>query len=96
MEQYSQSSEEWFKSASCSREDPEMFFPQRAKSKAEADAMQVCRECPVRQECLDYALEHEERFGVWGGVSERERKAMLRRRSREQGIGRQIIAHSSR
>jgi WhiB family redox-sensing transcriptional regulator len=38
----------------------------------------VCRSCDVRAECLEYALEHDERFGIWGGMSERERRRLKR------------------
>ncbi|MDX6335165.1 MAG: WhiB family transcriptional regulator, redox-sensing transcriptional regulator, partial [Streptosporangiaceae bacterium] len=42
------------------------------------EAKKVCRGCEVRVECLEYALEHDERFGIWGGLSERERRRMKR------------------
>lgn len=53
-----------------------MFFPEKGES-ARA-AKQVCRRCRVRAECLDYAIEHNELFGVWGGTSERDRRLIKR------------------
>lgn len=67
-------SEEWPDRALCAQTDPEAFFPERGCSTAEAK--RICMACPVRTECLDYALEHGERFGVWGGLSERERRKL--------------------
>lgn len=52
----------------------ELFFPE--KGGTTAPAKQVCRMCPVREECLQYALDHDERYGIWGGKSERERRRM--------------------
>ena len=62
----------WQDRALCAETDPEAFFPEKGGSTREAK--QVCRSCEVRAECLAYALEHDERFGVWGGLSERERR----------------------
>lgn len=66
----------WMDDALCAQTDPEAFFPEKGGSTREAK--QVCLACPVRAECLDHALDHEERFGIWGGLSERERRALQR------------------
>jgi WhiB family redox-sensing transcriptional regulator len=68
---------DWRVSALCSQTDPEAFFPEKGGSTREAKA--VCRGCEVKQECLEYALDHDERFGIWGGLSERERRKLKRR-----------------
>ncbi len=56
--------------------DPEIFFPEKGGSSREAK--RICSECPVRIECLNYALRRDERYGVWGGMSERERRRLKR------------------
>lgn len=61
----------WQDRALCAGTDPELFFPGRGASSKEAK--KVCRGCVVRAECLDYALAADERYGVWGGLSERDR-----------------------
>ena len=66
----------WQDKALCPETDPEAFFPE--KGGATRDAKRVCRACEVRAECLQYALDHDERFGVWGGLSERERRRLQR------------------
>ncbi len=66
----------WQDRALCAQTDPEAFFPEKGGSTREAK--KVCRGCEVRAECLEYALEHDERFGIWGGLSERERRRMKR------------------
>ena len=63
--------------ALCAEIDPELWFPE--KGQPNRPAKQVCASCPVRTACLQYALEHSERFGVWGGLSERERRRLLPR-----------------
>ena len=68
---------DWRHSARCRDEDPETLFVQGAQQR---DAREVCRACPVRTECLAHALDNRIRFGVWGGMTERERRALLRRR----------------
>jgi WhiB family redox-sensing transcriptional regulator len=68
---------DWQERALCKETDPEAFFPEKGGSTAQAK--QVCLACPVRSECLDYALRNNERFGIWGGLSERERRKIQRR-----------------
>ena len=63
---------EWQERALCAQTDPEAFFPEKGGSTREAK--RVCMSCEVRVQCLDYALENDERFGIWGGLSERERR----------------------
>lgn len=72
---------EWMDQANCAGVDPELFFPDRGASTREAKA--VCQACVVRVECLDYALDHSEKHGIWGGRSERERRRMREARNRE-------------
>jgi WhiB family transcriptional regulator, redox-sensing transcriptional regulator len=64
----------WQERALCAQTDPEAFFPEKGGSTREAK--RVCLGCDVRAECLDYALAHDERFGIWGGLSERERRRL--------------------
>lgn len=69
--------QEWQERALCAQTDPEAFFPEKGGSTREAK--RICAGCEVRSECLEYALEHDERFGIWGGLSERERRKLKRR-----------------
>jgi len=64
----------WQERALCSQTDPEAFFPEKGGSTR--DAKKVCLVCDVRQDCLEFALANDERFGIWGGLSERERRRM--------------------
>lgn len=66
----------WQQHALCAQTDPEAFFPEKGGSTREAKS--VCFACEVREECLDYALANDERFGIWGGLSERERRRLRR------------------
>ena len=66
----------WMDEAVCAQTDPEEFFPTVGISAAAAK--QVCRSCPVQADCLDYAVTHGERFGIWGGLTERERRRLRR------------------
>ena len=70
--------EDWRDLALCAEVDPDLFFVERGGNAA--PAKRVCRACPVRAECLEYALEHRILFGVWGGTSERERTRLRRER----------------
>lgn len=71
----------WWLDAACrgltTAERDDIFFPSRGADVGRAKT--ICGGCPVRAECLDYALTHSERFGVWGGLSERERRRIRRR-----------------
>lgn len=71
----------WRPQAACRGMDPDLFFPQRGESTAEAKA--VCAECPVSDQCLDYALslppvQGTVTPGIWGATSKRQREAMRR------------------
>lgn len=66
--------EPWMDGAVCAQTDPESFYPEKGGSTKEAK--RVCLFCDVRAECLQYALTHNERWGVWGGHSERERRKL--------------------
>jgi len=71
----------WQSRSNCMGVDPDLFFPERGASTREAK--EVCRGCVVRDECLEYALENGEKFGIWGGMSERERRRLRRARAIE-------------
>ncbi|KAA0098231.1 WhiB family transcriptional regulator [Mycolicibacterium sp. P1-18] len=68
--------EQWQERALCAQTDPEAFFPEKGGSTREAK--RICLGCEVKDRCLDYALAHDERFGIWGGLSERERRRLKR------------------
>src|SRR3954447_20396446 len=67
----------WQERALCAQTDPEAFFPEKGGSTREAK--KVCLGCDVRGECLEYALQNDERFGIWGGLSERERRKLKKK-----------------
>ena len=67
----------WQEQALCAETDPEAFFPEKGGSTREAK--KICTGCEVKAECLEYALSNDERFGIWGGLSERERRRLRRR-----------------
>ena len=69
----------WQDYANCLGVDPDLFFPERGASTKEAK--EVCRGCVVREDCLEYALSNSEKFGIWGGMSERERRRIRRARA---------------
>ncbi|MEU1125867.1 WhiB family transcriptional regulator [Streptomyces sp. NPDC005899] len=77
----------WRTHAACREVDPDLFFPIGSTGPAlvqAEEAKAVCRQCPVREQCLDWALENAQDSGVWGGLDENERRALKRRRAREQ------------
>jgi WhiB family redox-sensing transcriptional regulator len=80
---------EWQSRANCMGVDPDLFFPERGASTREAK--EVCRGCVVREDCLEYALANGEKFGIWGGLSERERRRLRRQRA----MGRRAAAASA-
>ena len=69
----------WKDLSNCRGVDPDLFFPERGASTREAK--EVCRGCEVRIDCLEYALQTGEKFGIWGGMSERERRRIRRQRA---------------
>jgi WhiB family transcriptional regulator, redox-sensing transcriptional regulator len=70
---------DWHDYANCLGVDPDLFFPERGASTREAK--EVCRGCEVRHDCLEFALQNGEKFGIWGGLSERERRRIRRQRA---------------
>ena len=70
---------DWQGKARCAEVDPEIFFPERGGSSKAARA--VCSNCEVRAQCLEYALNNKEQFGIWGGTSERERRRLRKERA---------------
>lgn len=72
---------EWQLDGVCNQTDPEIFYPEKGGSVLEPKG--VCAGCPVRETCLEYALARDEPFGIWGGMSERERRREKRRRAAE-------------
>lgn len=68
--------DQWQERALCAQTDPEAFFPEKGGSTREAK--RICQGCEVKDACLEYALAHDERFGIWGGLSERERRRLKR------------------
>jgi WhiB family redox-sensing transcriptional regulator len=69
----------WQSDSLCAQTDPEAFFPEKGGSTR--DAKKICTTCEVKAQCLDYALHNDERFGIWGGLSERERRRLRRART---------------
>ena len=69
-------SPDWMRDALCAQVgNPDAFFPNKGGDRG-AEAKDVCALCPVRDQCLEYALDHHETFGIWGGVGERARRRL--------------------
>ncbi|MFB6726784.1 WhiB family transcriptional regulator [Kribbella sp. NPDC056345] len=78
---------DWRQLSECRDEDPELFFPIGNTGPAimqTEEAKQVCRRCPVRAQCLSWALEAGQDDGIWGGLDEDERRKLKRRNQRQQ------------
>lgn len=75
-EMFDEIEDQWQERALCAQTDPEAFFPEKGGSTREAK--RICLGCEVKDECLEYALANDERFGIWGGLSERERRRLKR------------------
>ncbi len=71
----------WQKKANCRGVNPNLFYPERGVSTSEAKA--VCAGCQVKEECLEFAVQRGEKFGIWGGMSERERRKIRRARRQQ-------------
>lgn len=72
---------DWRDDASCIGQDIGLFFPERSQTQA-AKAKMICAGCAVRADCLDEAIHNGERFGIWGGMDQEERRREARRRRR--------------
>ena len=75
---------DWRSRSACLDADPELFFPLSSMGPSLeqlAEAKQICRRCPVRSECLEFALSTQQAHGVWGGTSEEERRRLVAARS---------------
>jgi WhiB family transcriptional regulator, redox-sensing transcriptional regulator len=73
----------WQERASCRTADPELFYP--AKGGSLAPAKELCNGCPVRAECLEYALAVGEEYGIWGGLTAEQRAGLREESSSEAG-----------
>lgn len=69
----------WQDYANCRGANADLFFPERGASTRQAKS--ICAQCEVRVECLEFALRHSEKFGIWGGLSERERRKIRKQRA---------------
>jgi len=75
----------WMSDGTCRHADPDLFFPAPHSPAGRAQAQTaklICACCPVRRECLAYALETRQKYGIWGGLTEEERRTMTRRNHR--------------
>ena len=80
---------DWRNLAACVEEDPELFFPIGSTGPAVEQverAKAICRTCPVTEQCLEWALETNQDAGVWGGLSEEERRSLRRSRQRRRRL----------
>ncbi|MEU5598505.1 WhiB family transcriptional regulator [Streptomyces sp. NPDC020298] len=80
----------WRDHAACRHEDPDLFFPVGTTGPAvwqERQAKAVCERCPVRDQCLDWAMDTGQTLGIWGGTTESERRALRRRASSRRRSG---------
>ncbi|MGC8464599.1 MAG: WhiB family transcriptional regulator [Acidimicrobiales bacterium] len=85
--------ETWQERAKCKGASASVFYPLRGVPTASARAL--CKDCPVKPDCLSYALEHEEEFGIWGGLSERERRKLIRAQARLRSAGERRLFEAS-
>ena len=75
-----QTSQSWRLAGRCRGSDPAIFYPPPEDEILAEEAKMICGTCPVRQPCLEHALSTREKHGVWGGLTERERRRVLRQR----------------
>lgn len=87
---------DWRSNAACKGMDPDLFFsPDLFEAKQDKDdreivAKSACAKCEVTVECLDYAIKAQERYGIWGGLTEQERRTVARRRTSDSTNDRSI------
>ncbi len=70
---------DWTQRAACRGVDTEIFYP--ASPEQEAEALGICATCPVRAQCLDFAVRNKETYGIWGGTTPEQRRRMRRPRA---------------
>jgi WhiB family transcriptional regulator, redox-sensing transcriptional regulator len=78
----------WQADAACRGVDPSMFYPESRGDSIAAE--NICKRCPVRLLCLDYALAHREKEGVWGGLNERKRRRLIAERRRSDAATKEV------
>lgn len=71
----------WIEHAACRNHDPNLFFPADGGWHIAKQAIAICNECPVRTDCLTYALEENQQYGIWGGTSYKQRQTLRRQRA---------------
>ena len=74
----------WRNEANCLGSDPDTFFPESKDKRYAKDALAVCRKCEVKDDCLDHAIENDEKYGIWGGMTPEARKKLSRRSTNTQ------------
>jgi WhiB family redox-sensing transcriptional regulator len=77
--------EEWLEQANCKNKDTSIFFPDYGlpgAMKIAKKAKEICSRCSVKTECLEFAIENREEFGIWGGMMVNERKKLISKRRR--------------
>lgn len=81
-------SREWMRDAECRKYDPELFYPEEGSGEAgRREAMQICGRCPVRRDCLIYAFEIDDRFGILGQTTKAQRSTIRNRMRRHREAG---------
>jgi WhiB family redox-sensing transcriptional regulator len=83
MDQRDETTDGWKADARCRGVDPALLYPDDEDVAGVARAKALCAACPVQSQCLEHALLHREKDGVWGGLTARERQRLIRRRRRE-------------
>jgi WhiB family transcriptional regulator, redox-sensing transcriptional regulator len=78
---------EWQEDASCRAYDNLLFFGEEGESELEKQSREshakvICRSCPVQEPCLEFAMETNQKYGIWGGLTDKERASLKRRRAR--------------
>ncbi|MFM8798718.1 MAG: WhiB family transcriptional regulator [Fluviibacter sp.] len=92
--------DEWKLEGICNQVDPELFFPSRDEDGYMGEynplvAKSICAGCPVRVQCLEYAIGNNEQFGIWGGLSYKERLELRRRRGVLRGSNKHSLSNSA-
>lgn len=82
----------WHASAACLGVDPDLFFPERGANNSQAK--RTCFACPVQLQCLEYAIVRGEKHGIWGGLSERDRRKLRNRIAKAPALRTQYIAEA--